>query len=184
MQPRRAASTLDSSQIVRREMETLLPRLRRFARGLTGNAPDADDIVQAACEKALCNAEQWTVGTRLDSWLYRIVHTVWLDEVRRRRHSSRGAPADTTEHGGEDGVATVEARLRLDEVRRLMTDLPEEQRATLSLVCIEGLGYRDAANVLGVPIGTVMSRLARGRAALLTRLGEGAKHLKVGTGGR
>ena len=77
---------------VRSGMEALLPRLRRFARGLAGNAADADDLVQAACVKALCSADGWTIGTRLDSWLYRIVHTTWLDELRRRRHRHDGVP--------------------------------------------------------------------------------------------
>ncbi|MSO69144.1 MAG: sigma-70 family RNA polymerase sigma factor [Alphaproteobacteria bacterium] len=167
---------------VRSGIEGMLPRLRRFARGLTGNLSDADDIVQAACEKALGCAEQWTNGTRLDSWLYRIVHTVWLDELRRRRHRSGTGLEEAADEAGDDVVAHVEARLRLEEVRRLMADLPEEQRAVLLLVCVEGLSYRDGAKVLGIPIGTVMSRLARGRAALLTRLGEAPRKAADGRG--
>ena len=168
---------------VRDGIEGMLPRLRRFARGLTGNASDADDVVQAACEKALGSAHRWASGTRLDSWLYRIVHTVWLDEVRRRRHRNGTGLDEAAEEAGDDVVAHVEARLRLEEVRRLMAALPEEQRAVLLLVCVEGLGYRDAAEALGVPIGTVMSRLARGRAALLTRLGETPRQIADARGG-
>lgn len=176
------ASDSDAA-FVRKGIEGMLPRLRRFARGLTGNASDADDIVQAACEKALGNAHRWTSGTRLDSWLFRIVHTVWLDELRRRRHRNGAGLDAAAEEAGDDVVAHVEARLRLEEVRRLMAELPEEQRAVLLLVCVEGLGYRDAAEVLGVPIGTVMSRLARGRAALLTRLGEAPRQVADLRGG-
>lgn len=164
-------------------IEGLLPRLRRFARGLTGNVADADDLVQAACEKALGSARRWTNGTRLDSWLYRIVHTVWLDELRRRRRQVGIDLDEAVEEAGDDAVAHVEARLRLEEVRRLMAELPAEQRAVMVLVCVEGLGYREAAGVLDVPIGTVMSRLARGRAALLTRLGEAPRQIADGTGG-
>ncbi len=164
-------------------IEALLPRLRRFARGLTGNVADADDIVQSACEKALGSASQWANGTRLDSWLYRIIHTVWLDELRRRRHRNGTGLDEAVEEPGGDVVAHVEARLRLEEVRRLMAELPNEQRAVMLLVCVEGLGYRDAAEVLSVPIGTVMSRLARGRAALLTRLGEAPRRVADGRRG-
>ncbi|MGD9536541.1 MAG: RNA polymerase sigma factor [Alphaproteobacteria bacterium] len=172
----------DGDRALRSGMEALLPRLRRFARGLTGNASDADDLVQAACVKALCNADGWTNGTRLDSWLYRIVHTAWLDELRRRRHRVSANLDEAEEEAGGDVVAHVEARLRLEEVERLMADLPVEQRAVLLLVCVEGLGYREAASVLGVPVGTVMSRLARARAALLTRLGETPRRVADGAG--
>lgn len=167
---------------LRSGIEALLPRLRRFARGLAGNATDADDLVQAACVKALVSADGWTIGTRLDSWLYRIVHTTWLDELRRRRHRESAGLDEAEEQAGDDVVAHVEARLRLEEVERLMADLPVEQRAVMLLICVEGLGYREAAAVLGVPVGTVMSRLARARAALLTRLGETPRRVADGAG--
>lgn len=122
-------------------------------------------------------------GTRLDSWLYRIVHTKWLDELRRRRHRIGTGLDDPAEEVGDDVVAHVEARLQLEEVRRLMADLPEDQRAVLLLVCVEGLSYREGATMLGVPISTVVSRLARGRAALLTRPGEAPRQMADGRSG-
>ena len=148
-------------------MIALLPRLRRFALGLTGRPDDADDLVQAACERALSRLHQWQPGTRLDSWMYRIVQTTFIDEMRKRK--VRGVPVDLEAAGdvsGADGRSTVDARLTLASVRRAITQLPEEQRAVLLLVTVEGLSYRDAAESLGIPQGTLMSRLARARLRL------------------
>jgi len=150
----------------RQQVVALLPKLRRFARGLTGNAADADDLVQTACLKAIERAHQWTDGTRLDSWMYRIVHNQWLDDLRARKVRAVDAEADPDSLIADDGVARTEANITLDAVRKAMLKLPGEQRAVLALVCIEGLAYKDAADALGVPIGTVMSRLARARQAL------------------
>jgi len=155
-------------------MVALLPRLRRFARGLTGAADQADDLVQAACERALARIEQWTPGTRLDSWMFRIVQTIWLDERRanRVRTGEGTVPAEAAEPELiVDGPRRVEARITLDGVRRAMQGLPEEQRSVLMLVCVEGHSYKEAAETLSIPIGTVMSRLARARAALDRELG-------------
>ncbi|MBM3571783.1 MAG: RNA polymerase sigma factor, partial [Alphaproteobacteria bacterium] len=139
-------------------------------RGLTGASADADDLVQAACERALARHGQWTPGTRLDSWVFRIVHTVWLDELRARKVRAVDAAADPDTEIGEDGRSRVEAALTLDSLRRFIAELPEEQRAVLLLVTVEGLAYREAAESLGIPVGTVMSRLSRARAALVHRM--------------
>ena len=148
-------------------MIALLPRLRRFALGLTGRPDDADDLVQAACERALSRLHQWQPGTRLDSWMYRIVQTTFIDEMRKRK--VRGEPVDLEAAGdvsGVDGRSAVDARLTLASVRRAIAQLPEDQRAVLLLVTVEGLSYRDAAESLGIPQGTLMSRLARARLRL------------------
>lgn len=150
----------------RQQVVALLPKLRRFARSLTGNAADADDLVQTACLKAIERAHQWTEGTRLDSWMYRILHNQWLDDLRARKVRAVDADADLDQMMADDGAARVEANLTLDAVRKAMAKLPAEQRAVIGLICIEGLAYKDAADALGVPIGTVMSRLARARQAL------------------
>jgi RNA polymerase sigma-70 factor (ECF subfamily) len=153
------------SQIV-----VMLPRLRRFARGLAGSADQADDLVQGACERALKAIDTWQPGTRLDSWMFRIVHNLWVDTARKRR---REVPEDPDfEVAGEDGRRTALGRLELMDVRAAIARLPADQRDALVLVCIEDFSYRDAAETLGVPIGTVMSRLARGRQALAAALGE------------
>lgn len=154
------------------DLVTLVPRLRRFALSLAGNQPDADDLVQAACEKALRNQAQFQPGTRMDSWMYRIVQTLWLDDRRRLR--TRGVAVDPEDVAlGDDGKAASlpESRIMLERTAAAMALLPGAQRTVLSLVAIEGLSYKEAAEVLEVPVGTVMSRLARARDALLPRLG-------------
>jgi RNA polymerase sigma-70 factor, ECF subfamily len=157
------------------DLVALIPRMRRFAYALTGSIHDGDELVQAACERALRNAERFRSGTRMDSWLYRIVQNLWRDSLRRSR--SRGDEIDPdlaalSDHGL--AVRVAEDRMTLDRVRALVAALPHEQRMVLALVAIEGLSYRDAAEVLDVPVGTVMSRLSRARARLAALIGEGA----------
>jgi RNA polymerase sigma-70 factor (ECF subfamily) len=151
---------------VRSNLVAHLPRLRRFAWGLAGSRDEGDDLVQAACEKALARSHQFTPGSRLDSWLFRIVQTTWVDRLRQRRtrrtdadDEALAAVADGRGHAGE-------ARLALGTVERAIAVLPEEQRSVLLLVSIDGASYREAAEILDIPIGTVMSRLARARLAL------------------
>ncbi len=156
----------------RQDLVALVPKLRRFALSLTNNATDADDLVQSACVKALKNAAQFREGTRMDSWMYRIIQTLWIDD--RRRAKTRGAAVDPEEAGlsdGGKGARLAEDRMMLGMVREAMESLPEAQRAVLSLVAIEGLSYKETAEVLDVPLGTVMSRLSRARETLLPQLG-------------
>ena len=157
------------------ELVELLPRLRRFARGLARHASDADDLCQAAIERALKSQGQWQQGTRLDSWMYRITRNLWIDE--RRAASRRGVhtPIDdaVTQVAG-DGEAGVEAGALRGDVDGAMSRLPDEQREVVMLVLGEGYAYREAAEILEVPIGTVTSRLARGRESLMFYLGEAA----------
>jgi RNA polymerase sigma-70 factor (ECF subfamily) len=144
----------------------LLPRLRRFGIALTGSTTDADELVQDACERAIRRADQLRDGSRLDAWLYGIMRNRWTDEVRWRRirrHDGMEA-ADATM--GEDGQRSADARMTLAAVRRALATLPAEQRVVLVLVCVDGLSYKETADVLGIAIGTVMSRLARGRKEL------------------
>jgi RNA polymerase sigma-70 factor (ECF subfamily) len=148
-------------------MVAILPKLRRFAWALAGSRDAGDDLVQAACERALSRLDQFQPGTRLDSWMYRIVQTIWLDRGRRQR--TRGAEIDpdlVALSDGGLGARQAEDRLTLARVREAVAKLPEEQRAVLALVAIEGLSYREAAETLDIPVGTVMSRLARARAKL------------------
>lgn len=151
----------------------MLPRLRRFARGLAGSASEADDLVQAACERALARHHQFQEGTRFDSWMFRIVQTIWIDQLRAREVRKEDADIAEERLGSDEPMRRVEARLALDEVRRAVDRLPAEQRATLMLVTVEGLSYKEAAEVAGVPIGTIMSRLARARTALQQQLAGG-----------
>lgn len=152
----------------------LLPRLRRFAHGLSGNAADADDLAQIAIERALKARDQWQPGTRLDSWLYRITRNAWIDTTRARgRQAKHWAPAEAGEQVGVDPRPAIEARIDLKQIMAAMTRLPDEQREAVALVLIEGLGYREAAEVLEIPVGTLSSRLVRGRNALMALVGEG-----------
>jgi RNA polymerase sigma-70 factor, ECF subfamily len=156
----------------RSDIVAMLPRLRRFARALTGQVADADDIVQIAVERALMRIDQFQAGTKLDSWLFSIVRNAWLDEARSRtRRGKVFASPELGETVGTDGAAEMHAKLEADDVWTAMRKLPEEQREAVALVCVEGLAYREAAAALGVPIGTLTSRLARGREALQGMLG-------------
>jgi RNA polymerase sigma-70 factor (ECF subfamily) len=156
-----------------RDIIALLPRLRRFAAGLSGSLDAADDLVQSACERALRAPERFTPGTRLDSWMFRIVQNIWIDQ---RRAAGRAGPTTSDPDTlaalvGDDGRRVTEANLTLERVAAAMQGLSDEQRAVLVAVCVEGLSYAEAAELLGVPAGTVMSRLFRARRGLAARLG-------------
>ena len=154
-------------------LTTLLPLLRRFAHTLSRNAADADDLVQAAVERALRSRAQWEAGTRLDSWLYRIMRNLWIDTVRSRgRREDLHAPVEEAERIGEDPRTALEASIDLKRAMAAMQRLPEEQREVVALILIEGFGYRECSEILALPIGTVSSRLVRGRLALLQMMGE------------
>lgn len=150
-----------------RELVALLPRLRRFACGLAGSLADGDDLVQGAIAKALVNRDHWQPGTRLDSWMYRIIQNHWIDTVRARRtRASIHAANEGAQEAMSDGVRTAEAVLTVSETKKHIAALPDDQRSVLLLVAVEGLSYAQAAEALGVPIGTIMSRLARARSSL------------------
>lgn len=156
------------------QLIAVLPRLRRFARGLTGSAADADDLVQAACERALTRAHQFQEGTRFDSWMFRIVQTIWIDQLRARDVRREDAEEQGAHIGTDEPKRRAEARLALEEVRNALSEIPAEQRAALLLVTVDGLSYKEAAEVADVPVGTIMSRLARARIALQAKLDAGA----------
>jgi RNA polymerase sigma-70 factor (ECF subfamily) len=162
-------NTSAASQNIHGQIVDLLPRLRRFARNLTRDSHDADDMVQIALERALTRLDQWRRDARLDSWMFKIVRNAWIDEVRAR--SRRDKIFLGEESGVNVGVDTAERQATLMSLQAAMQRLPEEQRLAVSLVLIEGLPYKEAAEVLDVPIGTLTSRLARGRETLQALLG-------------
>lgn len=142
-------------------LQALLPRLRRFARSLAGDAAAADDLVQAALERALCRWHSRRDADALQPWLFSILYRQFVDEHRRTRRWQRvlallGGQDVPTAPSPEQVLA---GRLQL----AAFAQLPAEQRALLQLVAVEGFSYRDAAAALGLPIGTVMSRLSRAR---------------------
>ena len=154
------------------ELVALLPRLRRFAHGLSRSPADADDLTQATIERALRSRDQWQPGTRLDSWAYRIMRNLWIDTARARSRKDKvEAPEEEGERVGEDPTAAMDASVDLSRVMAAMECLPDEQREVVALILIEGFGYREAAEMLAVPSGTVSSRLVRGRTALLEMVG-------------
>jgi RNA polymerase sigma-70 factor, ECF subfamily len=161
-------NTFGASENVHGQIAALLPRLRRFARNLTRNPHDADDVVQIAVERALLKLEQWRRDARLDSWMFKIIRNVWIDELRARGRRDKIFLA--AEAGENVGEAVMEREAELMSVQSAMARLPEEQRMAVSLVLVEGLPYKEAAEVLEVPIGTLTSRLARGREALQAML--------------
>lgn len=162
---------MESSEAFERDLTKLLPRLRRFAHGLSRSPADADDLTQATIERALRARGQWEQGTRLDSWLYRIMRNLWIDTTRARNRKERyEAPEDEAQFVGQDPRGAIEASLELKRAMAAMERLPDEQREVIALILVEGFGYREASEMLGLPIGTVSSRLVRGRTALLAML--------------
>ncbi len=154
------------SETFRTALVALLPRLRRFALGLTTDAERADDLVQAACERALTRSQQWQPGSRLDSWMFKIVQNLWIDQLRGQSRIAPMEDGQLEQLEGEDWNARIETQLTLEMVLAAMATLPPPMRSVLMLVCVEGLSYQEAATVLDLPIGTVMSRLARARDAV------------------
>lgn len=162
---------MNQSRTFESELVELLPRLRRFAHGLSRSPADADDLTQATVERALRARDQWEPGTRLDSWTYRIMRNLWVDTARSRSRKERHEASEAeAENVGGDGGA--ESAVELSRVMAAMQKLPDEQREVVALILIEGYGYREAAELLDLPIGTVSSRLVRGRTALFELVGE------------
>ena len=163
---------IQEEKALRLQMVALIPRLRRFALGLTRNGPEADDVVQMALERAISKIHQFQPGTRLEAWLFRIVRTTWLDD--RRRMARR--PAESNEDAvnafaGDSLPQTDTLDLRAD-LARALGRLSDDQRAVVLLVLVEGQSYDEASEILGVPTGTIMSRLSRARTALMQALSE------------
>jgi RNA polymerase sigma-70 factor (ECF subfamily) len=143
-----------------------LPRLWRYGLVLSSNRDTAEELVQATCVRALERTHQYQAGTRLDRWLISILHSIWLNEVRSRKVRQGQGLVDADVVLVFDGLQATETNILAGQVLREVQDLPEVQRETVYLVYVEGMTYREAADVLAVPIGTIMSRLAAARAKL------------------
>lgn len=153
----------------RKKLVDLLPRLRRFALVLARSADVADDLVQSSLERALGRLNQYKEGTRLDRWMFQIMKTVWLNNLRASEIRKVENLDDHDNEQAIDGVREMEAKLMLAEICATFESLPTGQRQALLLVSVEGYTYSEAAELLSVPIGTVISRLARGRAAIMAK---------------
>lgn len=135
--------------------------------------------MQEACLRAFARLDQWQPGTRLDSWMFRIIHNIWIDQ--KRASKVRGAVIDldsAPEIAGPDGRDVVERRMTLNRVLEAMDKLPQEHRELIALVSIEGVSYQEAASILQIPIGTVTSRLVRARRALYAIAVEGVQKVE------
>ncbi|SDJ46327.1 sigma-70 family RNA polymerase sigma factor [Variovorax sp. OV700] len=143
-----------------------IPSLRRYARALTGDAWAADDLVQDTLERACGKWRLWRVGSDLRAWLFTVMHNIFASQRRRTPPAHSVVPLDDVAHelhGAVDSGRDVGSGL---DLQRCLMQLPEEQRAVLLLVTLEDLSYAEVAKVLGIPAGTVMSRLSRARARL------------------
>jgi RNA polymerase sigma-70 factor (ECF subfamily) len=142
-----------------------LPRLRRYARTLAGDPSQADDLVQDCLERAVANLDRWREGTNMRAWLFTIMRNVLFNDLRRARRS----PFLDTTAEAIDSIAVradQDSRMRIEEIDRAFAHLKADQRAVVLLIAVEGFDYEEAAGVLGVPVGTVKSRLSRARADL------------------
>lgn len=149
-------------------MVALLPKLYRFALGLTGIKALAEDLVQDTIERAMRNLDRWQDGTRLDSWLYRMLQNLYLNGRRdnsNRQHLLAGfAPTDLLV--GDGALMPADSMAIMGEIRAQITALPLEQREVVLMVCVEGYSYQETADILDTPVGTIRSRLARARERL------------------
>ena len=153
-----------------------LPRLRRYARALTGDVTRADDLVQDTLERALAKLNLWQPGTDLRAWLFTLMHNLFLNQIRAHRppDSALDDALDVPVSGGQ--MEALGAR----DIHAALARLPEQQREVMLLVGLEQFGYDEAARILGVPVGTVMSRLSRARERMRQMLaGEPVVQLKV-----
>ena len=159
-----------SGEDLRDHIIELLPRLRRFARSLARNVQDADDLVQITAERALARADQLRPNHSVASWLFGILRNAWIDEGRsRRRRESLLQPDALAERVGDEAAGSHPELLCLQDA---LARLPEDQHLAVALVLVEGLSYKEAAEIMSVPVGTLTSRLARGREALQAMLSE------------
>lgn len=157
---------------MKKDLIELLPRLRRFACTMTKSPADADDLVQEACIRALTRQDQWNPAHPLDRWVFRILRNLWIDEVRKRqvRLGEGQVPVEETTElvSGETG----EARFAERELQQKISALPNDLALVILVVSVEGYSYKEAAELLGVPVGTVMSRLYRARKQLALDIAE------------
>ena len=153
-------------EIVSVSLAECLARLWRYGLVLSGNRDTAEDLVQAICVRALEKSHQFQPGTRVDRWLFSILNSIWKNELRSQKIRQGEGLVDAGEVLVTDGAKEVETNIMARQVLTEVQSLPEVQRATVFLVYAEGLSYKEAAEALDVPMGTVMSRLAAARAKL------------------
>jgi RNA polymerase sigma-70 factor (ECF subfamily) len=153
-------------------IEALIPRLRRYARALTRNEVAADDLVQDCLVRALAKQHLWQEGTDLRAWLFTMLHNLYVNEVRLAVRQGELANANRSEaHRSLSRAPAQEHSLDLRDLDRALAQLPDEQRTVILMVGLEGMSYEAVADIIGIPVGTVRSRLSRGREALRRLMG-------------
>jgi RNA polymerase sigma-70 factor (ECF subfamily) len=161
----------DSNEF-RRDLVSVLPKLRRFAMTLTRNAADADDLVQEVCERAITRNHLWNGEGRLESWIYAMTRNLWIDEIRKRRVRTGSGTVDAAEQDELSIEASGEKAVYANQLQKMILSMPEGLASVFLLVNIEGHSYREAADILKIPIGTVMSRLSTARLRLAAMITE------------
>jgi len=149
---------------MREQLTALVPMLRRFAFSLTGSRHDGDDLLQNTLERLLSRGVPEDV--ELAKWAFRVCRNIWIDEYRARKIRQNAAQLPELEEPTIDGEQEACAQISLREVNTAMDKLPDDQRSILALVAVQGMSYKEVADTLSIPLGTVMSRLARARVAL------------------
>ena len=158
----------------KQDLVQLLPRMRRFALSLTRQLADGDDLVQAACERAIRNRAQWQTGSRLDSWVYTMMRNLWMSELRSRKVRFGQGQVDAQVDAQENDAVAVGAgahdQLYGNQLLQMILSMPDGLSSTLLLVTVEGHSYQETADILGIPIGTVMSRVSKARQVMKEKL--------------
>jgi RNA polymerase sigma-70 factor (ECF subfamily) len=156
---------------ISRELVSFLPKLRRFAMTLTRNASDADDLVQEACERAITRSHLWNGEGRLESWIYAMTRNLWVDEIRKRKVRTGAGVVDVSDQDELVVEPNAEKAIFATQIHTLILSMPEGLSSVFLLVNVEGHSYRETADILGIPIGTVMSRLSTARLRLAAMMG-------------
>ncbi|WP_345292308.1 RNA polymerase sigma factor [Kangiella marina] len=148
-----------------KELKELIPVIRRFAFSLTGSDHDADDLMQNTLERILDKGVP--DDANLTKWAFRVCRNLWIDEYRSRKVRQEATQKPELQESAIDGDKVITNQITIAQVQRAMNQMPEELRSILSLVVVEGLSYKEAANTLDIPVGTVMSRISRARVAMV-----------------
>ena len=162
-------------------LESEIPRLRRYARALTRDPGRADDLVQSCLVRALTKQHLWREGTDLRAWLFTILHNLHVNEVRRSARDGAAVPVEDVEMALPAKESASDC-LRLRDLDRALGRLPEEQRQIVLLAGLEGMRYEQIAQILDIPVGTVRSRLSRGRETLRVMIGTEEKAARANAG--
>lgn len=153
-------------------MSAVFPRLWRYSVSLTGRKDWGDDLAQTTCVRALDNADKFEAGTHLDRWMFRMAQRIWLNELRSRKVRTGGGLVPVEEIDLPDKTPGAEVNILARDVLNRVNALPEAQRQAVFLVYVEGYSYKEAAEIMEIPIGTVMSRLAAARKRLASDMAD------------